>query len=238
MEPFLGGGALFFALNPRQALLADINSELINLYRGIRRHPLKVWEIFRSFPSSKMAYYEIRNSEYVGLDLASQAARTLYLNRTCFKGMWRSNSNGRFNVGYGGQDRRWVISKETLIEVSKKLKRAILKSSDFEKVIATCSKGDFVFVDPPYRPGEREMIHEHYVHCKFSYDDHKRLAGILKRASRCGIQWAMTISSHPDILCLFRGNRIIRLPKGTGRSPGILTNNSGEVLICNYKEVP
>lgn len=106
VEPFVGGGAVFFALNPKRALLADINSELIDLYRGLRRYPVKVWEIFQAFPPTKKAYYEIRDSDVDGLDLASRAARTLYLNRTCFKGMWRHNSNGQFNVGYGGQDRR------------------------------------------------------------------------------------------------------------------------------------
>src|SRR5574341_1035612 len=236
IEPFVGGGAIFFALNPKRALLADINSELINVYRGLRRCPVKVWEIFHTFPATKKAYYEIRNSGDNGLDLASRAARTLYLNRTCFKGMWRHNSEGQFNVGYGGQDRRRVISKETLIDISKRLKQASLKCSDFEEVIDTCSKGDFVFIDPPYRPGEREMIYDHYVYSKFTYNDHIRLASTLKKASNRGVQWAMTISSHPDILYLFRDNSTILLPKGTGKKPGILINNAGEVLILNYKE--
>ena len=236
VEPFVGGGAVFFAFNPQKALLADINPELIGLYRGLRRHPVKVWKKFCEFPTTKQAYYDIRNSEVKGLDLASRAARTLYLNRTCFKGMWRHNSNGQFNVGYGGQDRRWVICKDTLVEVSKRLKCATLKRSDFEKVIDMCSEADFLFLDPPYRPGEREMVHDHYVYGKFNYDNHKRLANVLEQASCRGVQWAMTTSSHPDILSLFdgNGNRVIKLSRGTGGSPGILTNNSGEVLICNY----
>lgn len=238
MEPFLGSGAVFFALNPKAAVLADINQELIDLYRGIRLHPQKVWEIFCGFPRTKKAYYEIRSAKGKKSDLAYRAARTLYLNRTCFKGMWRHNSNGEFNVGYGGQDRRWVISQEDLIEVSNKLKRASLKYSDFQKIIDSCIEEDFIFVDPPYRPGEREMMHNHYVYCKFSYDDHKRLALALKRASHRGIQWALTTSSHPDILHLFRGNHIHPLARGTGKRPGILTDNTGEVLICNYGEVP
>jgi DNA adenine methylase len=238
VEPFVGSGAVFFAINPKAAVLADINEELINLYRGIRRYPGKVWKIFRSFPKTKKAYYKVRSAEVNGMDLAFTAARTLYLNRTCFKGMWRHNASGEFNVGYGGQDRRWVVSQEDLIKVSNKLKRASLKCSDFLKIIESCTEKDFIFVDPPYRPGEREMIHDHYVYSKFSYDDHKRLACALKKASRVGIQWAMTTSSHPDILHLFQGNFIYRLAKGTGKRPGILTDNSGEVLICNYEEVP
>ncbi len=166
-------------------------------------------------------------------NLAFRAARTLYLNRTCFKGMWRHNANGEFNIGYGGQDRRWVICEETLIEISKRLKHASLKCGDFEEVIDACQEDDLIFVDPPYRPGEREMVHAHYTYSKFSYYDHQRLAKALERASERGVEWAMTTSSHPDILSLFPKNQIIPLPRGTGRRPGILTNNSGEVLICN-----
>jgi len=238
IEPFVGSGAVFFALNPKCTLLADINKELIDLYRGIRRYPLKVWQIFKSFPTTKKTYYEVRSAKVDKMDLASRAARTLYLNRTCFKGMWRYNSKGEFNVGYGGQDRRWVICKETLVEVSNKLRYVSLKCSDFEEVIDACIEEDFIFVDPPYRPGEREMIHAHYVYSGFSYPDYQRLADVLKRASNRGIKWAITTSSHPDILHLFQGIWITPLPKGTGKRPGILTDNSKEVLICNYKEVP
>ncbi len=238
IEPFVGSGAVFFALNPKAAVLSDINKELIDLYRGIRRYPLQIWEVFKNFPKTKKAYYEIRSANLDKMDLAYRAARTLYLNRTCFKGMWRHNSIGEFNVGYGGQDRRWVISQEDLIKVSSKLKRTSLKYSDFQKIIDSCVGEDFIFVDPPYRPGEREMMHNHYVYCKFSYDDHKRLALALKRASHRGIRWALTTSSHPDILHLFRGNYIHPLAKGTGKRPGILTDNTEEVLIRNYEEVP
>jgi len=237
IEPFVGSGAVFFALNPQSALLADINKELIDLYRGIRRYPLKVWEIYKSFPKTRKAYYEVRSIKIDKMDLAYRAARTLYLNRTCFKGMWRHNSNGQFNVGYGGQDRRWVISKETLIEVSERLKGVSLKCSDFDPVVDSSVEGDFIFADPPYRPGEHGMSNAHYTYNGFSYPDHQRLAETLKRASNRGVKWAVTNSSHPDILNLFKGNRITFLTKGIGERPGILTDNAKEVLISNYKEV-
>lgn len=238
VEPFVGSGAVFFALNPKYALLADINKDLIDLYHGVHLYPLKVWEIFKGFPTTKEAYYKIRAISVDKMDLAFRAARTLYLNRTCFKGMWRHNANGEFNVGYGGQDRRWVITKGDLIKVSNRLKRAYFKCSDFQAIIDTCAEEDFIFADPPYRPGEREALHAHYVYSQFSYYDHQRLADALRQASDRGVRWAMTISSHPDILRLYRGYQIIHIPKGTGKRPGILTDNSGEVLICNYGEVP
>jgi DNA adenine methylase len=237
VEPFAGGSAVFFALSPKRALLADINLELIDLYVGIRRYPIEVWNIFQGFPSNKDDYYNIRKWKHQELDLPTRAARTLYLNRTCFKGMWRHNGNGEFNVGYGGQDRRWVISKETLLLISKKLWRVSLKCSDFEEIIDACEENDFIFVDPPYRPGECEMMHDHYRYGKFGFDDHKRLSATLKRASVRGIRWAMTTSAHPDIVYLFRRCHIVSIPRGTGRKIGALTKNSGEVLIRNFEEV-
>ena len=237
VEPFVGGGAIFFALNPERAVLADINPGLIDLYRGLRRFPERVWQIFRSFPATKRAYYEIRNDPCQFADPAFRAARLLYLNRTCFKGMWRQNSNGQFNVGYGGQDRRWVVNLSSIAEVAKRLKKAALKNDDFENTVESCSQGDFLFVDPPYLPGEREIINDHYVFHKFNYEDHMRLATVLKSATRKGVGWALTTSSHPDIMRLFKGNRIIHLPKGTGTMPGIMTYKSGEVLILKYREM-
>jgi len=233
VEPFVGGGAVFFALTPQKALLADINPVLIDFYRGIRSNPVKIWKIFKRFPSTKEGYYKVRDGKESG-DLAFRAARTLFLNRTCFKGMWRENSNGEFNVGYGGQDRRWVINLETLLLVSRYLKRAKLVKSDFEDVISSCTTGDFLFLDPPYRPGAKELRHAHYVFSKFSFVCHQRLAVSLKRATKNGVPWAMTISSHKEILNLYKGLRVARFAKGTRMHPGILSRRSGEVLICNY----
>ena len=234
VEPFVGGGAVFFALRPKLALLADVNQDLIDLFRGIRRYPMEVWQIFKSFPPTKSAYYEIRSKMTHKTGLAFKAARTLYLNRTCFKGMWRHNTEGEFNIGYGGQDRRWVIDEKILLGVSLRLKNAILRCCDFQTVIDSCTKGDFIFLDPPYRPGAREISHAHYVYNKFVYDDHRRLKLTLNKASARGVKWAMTTSSHPDILHLFRRNQMIHLPRGTGKRPGEITSNSGEVLIRNF----
>ena len=233
VEPFVGSGAIFFALNPLSALLTDINPILIELFIGLRDDPLKVWEIFKSFPSTREAYYHIRDMQQ-GTDLPSRAARTLYLNRTCFKGMWRQNSKGKFNVGYGGQDRRWVINENMLVTISRCLNRAEIRTCDFEETIEGCCDKDFLFNDPPYLPGEKELIHSHYVYSKFTFRDHKRLAYSLKKASKRNIKWAITTSSHEDIKKMFQGNRIIPFKKGTGKKPGLLKEESGEVLICNY----
>lgn len=234
IDPFLGGGSVFFAFGPERALLSDLNPDLIELYEGVRKHPDEVWEIYRSFPSDKEGYYKIRDMNVSDKSLAFRAARTLYLNRTCFKGMWRHNAWGRFNVGYGGQSRRWVINKEIIDKVAVMLKGVDLRCSDFEPIIAKARKGDFIFADPPYKPGARELTHAHYKYGKFKYEDHERLAKCLSEASKKGVKWALTTSSHADIVKLFEGNRIIPFPRGTGKMPGILTDEPGEVLILNY----
>jgi DNA adenine methylase len=233
VEPFLGGGAVFFAVSPKKAILSDINPVLIDLYRGLRRYPRDIWQLFQNFPKTKEGYYKIRDAEAKS-GLAYRAARTLYLNRTCFKGMWRENSNGQFNVGYGGEDRRWVINEQSLLAVSVLLKKAKLFKSDFKEVIADCCREDFLFLDPPYSPGGKELIHHHYVYSKFSFDEHIRLANVLKKATKKKIRWAMTTSSHSAILNLYEGLKIIHIKNGTGKMPGLLSNKSGEVLICNY----
>lgn len=234
IEPFVGGGSVFFFLQPKKAILSDLNVELIDLYRGIRSDPDKVWRIYRQMPSNKSGYIDIRKLKHSDLDLVNKAARTLFLNRTCFKGMWRHNLSGQFNIGYGGQSRRWVITKQLLVHVARYLKRASLKCLDFEFIIEEATACDYLFLDPPYRPGEREQLHSHYVGQQFTYADHKRLASVLKTADKRGVPWSMTVSSHPDISKLYKGYIFKNIPQGTGRSIGVHIKNAGEVLISNH----
>jgi DNA adenine methylase len=236
IEPFLGGGSVFFFINPERALLSDKNPELIDLYRGIRDFPKDIWEIYRDFPDTKNGYYSVRNLNPEDLDISTKAARTLYLSRTCFKGMWRHNANGEFNVGYGGQDRRWKICEENLNEVSERLSHADLHCEDFETIIKKCSTGDFLFLDPPYRPGEREERNAHYGFGQFMFDEQKRLAQALIRASRKGVKWVMTNSNHPDILDLYHVFFQFQLEKSTRRQTGSVNRDSGEIVIHNLRE--
>jgi DNA adenine methylase len=233
VEPFIGGGIVFFSLKPREAIISDINPDLIDLYRGIRRSPSGIWERYCKFGKSKAAYKAVRDSETPRL-LVDRAARVLFLNRTCFKGMWRHNLKGKFNVGYGGQDRRGVISEEDLIVIARTLRRTEICCCDFEEVVDECNASDFIYTDPPYRPNEKEQINDHYVGRQFTFEDHRRLASALRRAKKRGVKWALTTSAHPDIVSLFKGNHITAIPRGTGRRPGITVANSGEVLITTY----
>ena len=235
IEPFIGGGSVFFHVNPEKALISDLNTELIELYKGIKLYPHKIWEIFQSFPEGKAAYYSIRNNGADGKPLYYRAARTLFLNRTCFKGMWRHNSQGCFNVGYGGDERRWVVTHLNIVELSYILRKAEILNSDFENVILNAHRNDFLFLDPPYKPGEKDLHELHYRNGKFLFDEQERIADTLKSLPKSKrIRWAMTNSSHNDILRLYKDYNIKKIPFGTSDKPGILTKNSNEVLITNY----
>ena len=235
IEPFVGGGSVFFHVNPKNAILSDLNPELITLYRGIRNFPHKVWEYFRDFPAGKESYYRIREKDMSDRKSYYKAARTLFLNRTCFKGMWRHNSDGMFNVGYGGEERRWVIDHQNIIELSFRLRSATIQNEDFETVINKANGGDFIFMDPPYKPGKKDLDESHYSIARFPFAEQIRLASTLKAIPKSKrVRWAMTNSSHKDIKKLYEGFVIRKIPVGTSDRPGIQTSKSGEVLITNY----
>ena len=236
IEPFVGGGSVFLFLQPSKAIISDVNQELIDLYNGIKYHHKNVWEIFKSFPEGKEAYYKIRDEKNIELKpIFYRSARTLYLNRTCFKGMWRHNSRGSFNVGYGGEARRWVIKLENLLELSYSLKKAEILQSDFKNTLHEVDHKDFIFLDPPYKPGEQEMTHAHYLHGTFSFKDQIKLSEEIRRISKTKkIKWLMTNSSHSKICDLYKGFNIKKIPKGTSNVLGVLQENSKEVLISNY----
>jgi DNA adenine methylase len=235
IEPFVGGGSVFLSIKPDDALISDLNAELINLYRGIKHYPHKVWELFESFPAGKKSYYHIRDEITIDKPLYFKAARTLYLNRTCFKGMWRHNPQGNFNVGYGGEARRWVITRQNIMELSRIFRKAEILNKDFEDVIINAQSNDFIFLDPPYKPGEKDLNEIHFSNGKFLFGEQVRLSETLKSIPKSKhICWAMTNSSHKDILKLYREFNIKKIPVGTSNRPGIQTKDSNEVLITNY----
>jgi len=234
IEPFLGSGAVFLSILPKKAFLSDINSELIDLFSGIRLDPDAVWRIYRNYGDTKNDYYHVRDT-YHPRSLSGRAARSLYLNRTCFKGMWRQNRQGKFNVGYGGQNRRWVIDLDILRFVSYALKEIEITPNDFSDTLGLCKKGDFVFCDPPYRPGQFNQSNAHYSWEQFSSDDQERLADCLCGLNPGKVKWALTISSHKKILNLYKKNFAVFFNRGTGPMPGCIVKNPGEVLITNYQ---
>ena len=196
-----------FLLRPESEKGTSVGREP-RTHRPLPRHPpsrRSGLEPVSGFPFlARKATIEFEGLEHDDLTLAEKAARTLFLNRTCFKGMWRHNSSGQFNVGYGGQDRRWTVDSDGLKAIGAMLRRTVLRCDDFEDVIDECTPDDYVFLDPPYRPGERDMPHDHYAWSFFRYGDHERLAKCLRSATKRKVKWAITTTSHPEVLKLFR----------------------------------
>lgn len=199
-EPFLGGGALYFALLPRTAILADINVELIETYRAVRDYPGEVINALSAWSNSKEDYYAVRATTYA--DPATRAARFVYLNKTCWNGLYRLNRKGEFNVPYGNSGRE-VFDEEVIHAASRALASAILRASDFEHSLADASRGDFVYLDPPYT-----VLHSHngfrrYNERIFSWEDQVRLARVATQLADIGCMVAISNADAPEVRKLF-----------------------------------
>lgn len=181
-EPFVGAGAFFFDLQPKKAVINDANKELINCYQTIRDNPEELLELTREYQKniSKERYYELREldrkSDFESLSNVQRAARIIYLNKTCFNGLFRVNSQGQFNVPYGDNKNPIVADEAVIKAISKYLNQNNIKISneDFKDAVSTARKGDFIYFDPPYDPISDSSSFTGYDLAGFG-KDHQRL---------------------------------------------------------------
>lgn len=178
VEPFAGSASLFFALEPQEALLTDLNVDLITTYQAVRRDSSRVLECLRRMPSGSEAYYKVRAQSPTGLSSPERAARFLYLNRRCFNGLYRTNASGQFNVPYGPPKKPLQHFEESVLAAATQLRRATIRAQDFSRTVAEVRKGDFVYMDPPYAVDDRRIFRE-YLPGSFSRDDLERLSECL-----------------------------------------------------------
>ncbi len=209
VEPFLGSGAVFFYLQPDEAVLADCNRELIETYHAIRTNWRKVVRNLRQHHKfhSKRYYYQIRRKE--PRTIWSRAARFIYLNRTCWNGLFRVNRNGKFNVPIGTKT-NVLLESDDFQQVAHLLKHAKLLSQDFEYVINNTHKGDFIFVDPPYTAKHNLNGFIKYNEKMFSWSDQERLYYSLVRAHRRGAKFLVTNADHESIRDLYKEFPFVR----------------------------
>jgi DNA adenine methylase len=204
IEPFLGGGAVFFRVAPSSSILSDANVELINAYRCIRRDPLGLDQVLAKFQRkhSDEFYYRMRATKPT--EPMARAARFVYLNRTCFNGMYRVNREGQFNVPIGTKQ---AISYPPgyLEQVARHLRGANLRAMDFEETLDLAKEGDFVFVDPPYTVMHNNNGFIKYNAKLFSWNDQMRLASAVKRAARRGASILLSNADHSDVRTLYDG---------------------------------
>jgi DNA adenine methylase len=225
-EPFLGGGALFFALQPRQATLSDSNTHLIEVYRVVRREPEALIERLGRYRATREAYYRVRAQEPARLAPVERAARFVYLNRTCYNGLYRVNSRGQFNVPFGRYKNPRLCDAEGLRAASRALRRAKLRAGDFEASTAEAGRGDLVYFDPPFDPLSPTASFTSYTAGGFGPEEQARLAQTCRVLAQRGCHVMVSNSDTPLIRRLYRGFRIVELQarrainrNGGGRGP-------------------
>jgi len=204
IEPFLGGGAAFFSLRPHVAILGDANTRLIETYRVVRDDYSRLVELLREHQSlhCESYYYRMRGMEF-GEDVA-RAAQFIYLNRTCWNGLYRENRTGQFNVPIGSK-LSVLFESDVFEEWSRALRKAELIAGDFERVVDLSDAGDFLFVDPPYTVRHNMNGFVKYNQTIFAWEDQVRLRDALGRASLRGVQFAMTNADHESVKDLYCG---------------------------------
>ena len=198
IEPFFGGGAMFFALQPENAIIADSNPELINMYRQVAENVDEVISYLKKYENTSEMFYAVREQDWICLPKAEAAARTIFLNRTCFNGLYRVNKQGKFNVPYGKYANPRICDEEGLKAASKALKKADILCGDYLLVLEHYAEaGDFVFLDPPYLPISEYADFKRYTKEQFYEEDHIELAKMIMRLQERGCHIVLTNSNHP-----------------------------------------
>jgi len=242
-EPFIGSGAVFFylksKLKPNKVILSDTNEELINCFAVVRDKAPELIEILLSHRKrhSKEYYYEVRGLEYDRLDRVSRAARLIYLNKTCFNGLYRVNSKGQFNVPFGEYNNPSIFDRNTLIQASQMLQGVELRVMTFEKVLHFAGKDDFVYFDPPYIPLSRTSSFTRYSRSNFSTNEHMQLSEVFRILDSRGCFVMLSNSDHSLTRELYRGyekNIVIVRASRKINSIGSKRGAINEIVVTNY----
>lgn len=239
IEAFLGGGAVYFQvkamLGPTHAVLCDNNAELIETFTAVRDHVGEVIKVLRRHKEkhSQEHFYEVRGQQPTAP--TARAARLIYLNKTCFNGLYRVNSRGLFNVPFGKYKNPKILDEEALRAVSHFLSGADLRVHDFRRLPEIAQAGDFIYFDPPYHPVSQTAKFTSYTSDSFGEEDQRALAQVYAQLHERGCQLMLSNSDTPLVHELYAPFRIHPLSarrsinsRKEGRGP------VGEVVVCNY----
>jgi DNA adenine methylase len=202
-EPFIGGGALFFALRPRRAVLADVNERLIRTYRGVKSNVDEVIRQLRKLPHTPAFFYGFRQEKIDGGTDADVAAWFIYLNKTGFNGLYRVNRDNRFNVPFGRYTNPMICDEPTLRACSAALAETELLVEDFAAVVAKAKRGDFVYFDPPYVPLSATSSFTSYTSLGFGETEQTRLRDTARTLKERGVHVLLSNSSAPSVRKLY-----------------------------------
>lgn len=240
-EPFVGGGAVFFEVQPQKAIINDSNSELINTYNVIKNYPEELIKDLKKHVNESEYFYKIRaldrDNSFNNLTDIEKASRVIFLNKTCYNGLYRVNKAGEFNSPYGKYKNPNIVNEFTIRAVSKFLNSNNIKITnfDFEKAVKNARKGSFVYFDPPYDPISKSSNFTGYVQGGFNLFDQIRLRDLCDNLNDKGVKFLVSNSATQFILDQY-SNYNITIVKA---SRAINSNASkrgevDEVLIRNY----
>lgn len=232
-EPFLGGGSVLFTLRPASAIVGDQNEWLLDSYAAVRKDWKKVAAILDRLPNTKNEFLRIRSIDPDSLDLLTRAAHFIYLNKTCFRGLFRVNRKGRFNVPYGEYQRAYY-DPANLHAVSMALQQVDFRSSDFELTLHDVGPEDFVYCDPPYYKLGGYSDFNRYTRYQFRENDHMRLAAVCRELHDRGIRWAVSNSNTPFIRSLFDDFEMIEIENRREINLNSQSRDITELLVINY----
>jgi len=238
-EPFLGGGAVFFhmvAKNPNlRAVLSDSNVELINCYNMVKNDLGSVIRLLKKHRNDKHHFYAVRALDVSQLSPAERAARLIFLNKTCFNGLYRVNRKGQFNVPFGRYTNPKICDEVNLRAAERALCNTKIVTANFEAVAAQAKQGDFVYLDPPYQPLNATSNFTSYTRNSFGVSDQERLANLFKKLTDKGCYAMLSNSDTPLIRELYSEFRIETVYANRAiNSKGDKRGRVAEVSIINY----
>jgi DNA adenine methylase len=242
VEPFFGGGAMFFARAPERALLCDVNPALINVYESVREHVDDVIVELEKLASEHEAddarsYYRVREryNRSRSLSPTQRAACFVYLNKTCFNGLHRVNRRGEFNVPAGRYKNPRILDAELLRSASRALQHAELRLGSFEHLLSSAKPGDFVYFDPPYEPMSSTASFTAYAQDGFRREDQMRLRDVFAALDKRGCKLMLSNSDVPFVRDLYRAFKLdtVLAPRAINRD-ATKRGPVSELLVRNY----
>lgn len=234
-EPFMGSAAVFFELAPEDAVLSDLNEDLVVCFQEIQRDPFAVMDLLDGMPNTRKYYEDIRRTDRNSLNATERAALVIYLNKTGFRGLWRVNKSGEFNVPYGAYARPYY-NRDTVLEASKALQAAKVRCWRYGRALKLAKSGDWVYLDPPYVPTGAWGDFTRYTPDRFPLSEHEKLAEAVRDLDRRGVHFLLTNSDTPLVRDLYSGFPQWTLP--TRRDIDLRSDKraSSDLVVANYDD--
>lgn len=241
-EPFLGGGALFFHLQPKDAVVCDINKELVNFYNIVKNSPEELIQTLLSFNDSEEFFYSIRELDrepdsFSKLSDVYKAARTYYLNRACYNGLYRVSKKGFFNSPYGKQSHPFTVNSQLISQVSSMLNdgKITIINDSFESILPYLKENSFIYLDPPYDPLSQSSSFTHYSNGGFGRNMQLKLKEFCDSLNNNGHKFLLSNSATPFIKDLYKDYKEI-IVKANRRVNSVASKRGfvDEILVRNY----